>query len=161
MFSCFPDSSCCSVIRSISVQHPHSVTVLSRATHFSRDSLCFDSSPVLIVITVCQNNNSSLFFFGYMVLTLSWSANLKISVDSRIYKHQMFWNTVVFVDAQMYPVLDVFKPDLQTLILLSLCVPSGTASTMRRCLTLWTWAPSRSRSSPATTRLLKRSTQTC
>lgn len=69
MFYCLSDSS---VICSVSVQHPHTVTVLSCATHFSHDSLCFDSCPVLIVITLCQNNNSSLVFFGEMALTLSW-----------------------------------------------------------------------------------------
>lgn len=40
-------------------------------------------------------------------------------------------------------------------------LPSGTASIMRRCLTLWTWALLRSKSSRATTRQWKHLTQIC
>lgn len=52
--NCFSHRQCHCVISSISVHRPHNVTVLSHVAHFSRDRLCFESGPVLIVISLCQ-----------------------------------------------------------------------------------------------------------
>lgn len=134
---------CCNVICPVSVQHPHSVTVLSfRRTFQPWQSVLWFSSTVDGYHRLCQNNYSSFTCLGLCVFSTYRLKNTKC-----------------------------FKLLLVLLLLINLtcrnsrccffCVLSGTASTMRRCLTLWTWAPLKSKSSPATTRLLKRLTLIC